>query len=116
MEQYSKWLLRFEGGVVAALAIWFYATQLENWWLFAALILLPDISAIGYLANKRIGAICYNVTHSYISPVAVFGVLFFLGQKEIAYFMVVWIAHIGVDRFMGYGMKYDDNPKRTHLN
>ena len=49
----------------------------EPWWLFALLLLAPDVSMVGYLAGPRVGAALYNAFHSYPLPAAlgIFGLL-----------------------------------------
>jgi hypothetical protein len=86
-----------------------------SWWLFALLLLAPDLSMLGYLARPRVGAILYNVFHSYPLPAAlgIFGML--AGAPLAVSVALVWFAHIGMDRLMGYGLKYPTAFKDTHL-
>ena len=116
MSNYAKYLLRFEGGLVGALAIWIYATQIGNWWLFALLILTPDLSALGYLKDKKTGAFTYNTVHSYIVPALLAAATYFLGFGWLTPYFAIWFAHIGIDRLVGYGMKFPTDHKRNHLN
>jgi len=108
-------ILRFEGLVVLASASTAYATVSGDWLVFALLFLTPDLSMFGYLASRSIGAICYNVGHSYISPaaIALFGVV--AGAPNAYGLALIWIAHIGFDRMLGYGLKYTSGFGDTHL-
>ncbi len=82
---------------------------------FAALLLAPDLSMVGYLADKRIGALLYNVAHFYALPVSL-GVAGYLGGNDTAMqAALIWLAHISMDRTMGYGLKYASDFKDTHL-
>jgi hypothetical protein len=72
-----RFLLRLEAAVLLALAVFFYATYSSSWWLFAMLLLAPDVGMLGYLANPRVGALVYHVFHTYLLPwgLVVVGVL-----------------------------------------
>jgi uncharacterized protein DUF4260 len=87
-----------------------------SWLQFALLFLAPDLSMLGYAANVRVGAVAYNAVHSYVVPLALAG--FSLGASHSATLAlsVIWIAHIGMDRMLGYGLKYPTCFKDTHLN
>jgi hypothetical protein len=110
--------LRLEGLAVAALAAVLYWRTGTSWWLFAALWLVPDVSMIGFLANPRIGSWCYNSIHSYLLPIA----LLCLGLSQLVGYRpmmmgvaLIWFNHIGVDRALGYGIKYPTGFGITHL-
>jgi hypothetical protein len=110
-----SWLLRVEGAVVAAAAIALYVHVDGSWWLFLALALAPDLSMLGYLAGPAVGAVAYDLVHTYALPVllAAVGVL---ADAELAVQVgLVWITHIGIDRVLGYGLKYPSGFKDTHL-
>lgn len=109
-------LLRLEGLAVFILAVIFYAREDLNWWLFAILFLAPDLSAVGYLAGKRAGAICYNIAHTDAMPVAL-GIVGLFADNDLAIALaLIWAAHIGMDRTIGYGLKYSTDFKDTHLS
>jgi hypothetical protein len=108
-------LLRLEGGALAAIAIVLYAQQGASWWLFAALILAPDLSFLGYLAGPRMGAIAYNAAHTLVVPFALALVGGFLPASILIVVALIWAAHIGVDRALGYGLKYARGFGFTHL-
>lgn len=108
-------LLRLEGLVLAAAAVAFYAHQGGSWWLFAALFLAPDISFAAYLAGPRVGAVAYNVIHSTLAPAGLLGIGLAAGQPLVVEIATIWLAHIGVDRLAGYGLKYADGFSFTHL-
>ena len=108
-------MLRGEGATMLAGSVLLYWTGGGSWWLFALLLLAPDVSMLGYLAGPRVGAVAYNVFHSYPLPAAlgVFGML--AGAPLAVSVALVWFAHIGMDRLMGYGLKYSTDFKDTHL-
>jgi uncharacterized protein DUF4260 len=105
--------LRLEGLVVSLLATYLYAHRGGSWLIYAALFFVPDFSFAGYLAGPRIGAVIYNVAHSYIGPAMLAAALLNTGQAATV--PLVWAAHIGFDRVMGYGLKYPSSFGATHL-
>ncbi|WP_348263631.1 DUF4260 domain-containing protein [Telmatobacter sp. DSM 110680] len=108
-------LLRLEGLAVAAVTAVLYARTGASWWLFAALWLTPDLSMLGYLYRPCWGARCYNAVHAYVVPgvLALSGLV--LHVNAVLPFALIWANHIGVDRMLGYGLKYSDGFGFTHL-
>lgn len=86
-----------------------------GWGLFAGLFLVPDLSMLGYLANRRLGAALYNAGHTYLAPAALGAVGWGLGLPVLFGPALFWTAHIGFDRLMGYGLKYGAAFGATHL-
>jgi hypothetical protein len=83
--------------------------------MFALLLLAPDLSMLGYVAGPRVGAVVYNVFHAYPLP-AVLGIFGLLGGSPLVLAVaLIWLAHIGMDRLLGYGLKYPTEFKDTHL-
>jgi hypothetical protein len=107
--------LRIEGAalLVAAVILYFHADY--QWWLFLVLLLGPDLGAVGYLLGPRIGAAAYDTAHFEALPIAlaVAGVLD--GSDACLKIALIWLAHIGMDRAVGYGLKYPTGFKDTHL-
>ena len=107
--------LRLEGLVLFAGAVLLFAAQHGNGWMFALLLLAPDLSALGYLVNTRVGAATYNLAHNYLLP----GILLLIGVSAanplVIQLAAIWFAHIGMDRAAGYGLKYAAAFKDTHL-
>jgi hypothetical protein len=108
-------LLRIEGLAVAAVSAVIYARTGASWWLFAALWLAPDLSMLGYLASPCRGARLYNAFHTYTLPVVLGLAAWFLHARGLVPFALIWINHIGVDRLLGYGLKYSNGFGWTHL-
>ena len=108
-------VLRAEGLAVFVGGVLLYWLGDAGWWLFALLLLAPDASMLGYLAGSRVGAAVYNAFHSYPLP-AVLGGLGLLMDAPLAISVaLVWFAHIGLDRVVGYGLKYPTGFGDTHL-
>jgi hypothetical protein len=109
------WLLRAEGLAVAAAAALMYAKSGFGWDLFALFFLAPDISFLGYLVGNRFGAMAYNAAHSYVGALACFSAGLLLASPALEVAGLIWLAHIGVDRALGYGLKYATGFTDTHL-
>jgi hypothetical protein len=108
-------ILRIEGAAVLLSMLVLYAYRGENWLAFVALILVPDLSAVGYLRDVRLGSITYNVVHTYTLPLAL-GVLALVGGWTLGVQLaLIWGAHLGMDRMLGFGLKYATDFKDTHL-
>jgi hypothetical protein len=107
--------LRLEGAVALTLAVLAYRATGAGWLMFAILFLAPDLSMIGYLINKRVGAWIYNFGHSYLTPSAVALLGIALGTTILWPIALIWAAHIGFDRLVGYGLKYSEAFGATHL-
>jgi Domain of unknown function (DUF4260) len=104
-----------EGLAVAALSALLYTRTSESWWLFAALWLVPDLSFAAYLAGPRWGSYGYNALHAYLLPAVLAGAALCLHSNMALGVAVIWFNHIGVDRFLGYGLKYPSAFGHTHL-
>ena len=109
-------MLRLEGAAVAAGALIAFTTTHEPWWLIALTILVPDLSAIGFLVGNRLGARLYNAAHTTSVPVIVVAIGLWQHAPLATALGLVWLAHIGIDRALAYGLKYPDNPQHTHLS
>ncbi|MDQ3037317.1 MAG: DUF4260 domain-containing protein [Myxococcota bacterium] len=108
-------LLRLEGVLVLGASIAAYAHLGGSWLAFALLFLIPDLSMLGYLAGPRIGAITYNAGHSLLAPGALAIAAVVSGSDVLVLGAVIWVAHIGFDRMLGYGLKYGTEFFDTHL-
>lgn len=108
-------LLRLEGAAVFAGAIALYANQGASWLLFAVLFFVPDLSMVGYLINPRIGSLTYNSIHTYALPAALAALAFAFHWTIGIHLALIWFAHVGMDRMLGYGLKYPSAFKDTHM-
>ena len=108
-------VLQLEGLAVLTTAIAFYANAGFSWWLFALLFLAPDLSMLAYLLGPRPGAIVYNLAHTYALALALAAIGFFAALPVALAGGMIWMAHIGIDRTLGYGLKYQTAFGDTHL-
>lgn len=110
-----RYVLRFEGLAILILSTLAFAYGETSWTLFAILFLVPDLSLIGYLFGSKAGAISYNTAHSIIGPTICIGVSILTDHHTQMAVGLIWSAHIGFDRSLGYGLKYATGFKHTHL-
>jgi Domain of unknown function (DUF4260) len=108
-------LLRLEGLALFIGMTVLYAVWDGSWWVYGVLFLAPDISFAGYLAGPRAGAIIYNAAHSYMAPMALMTAGFAISSPLVLSIAMIWLAHIGIDRALGYGLKYSKGFGFTHL-
>ena len=109
-------LLRLEGILVLVAAVFGYSLLSASWWLFLALLLVPDVFMLGYLAGPRLGALLYNAGHTYAVPILLGAVAVGLGSAFVGALALIWTAHIGMDRALGYGLKHPSGFHDTHLS
>ena len=105
--------LRLEGACTLAATLTAYGAGGHSWVLFAVLFFMPDVTFLSYLGGPRLGALFYNAVHNYAVPIAAALTLYSLGHPVAV--PLVWAAHIGFDRTMGYGLKYPGGFVYTHL-
>jgi hypothetical protein len=110
-----KTLLRLEGLTLLAGTTTLYALWGGPWWLYAVLFFVPDLSFAAYLAGPKIGAWAYNAVHSTIIPMAMLTIGFGFAPPWVLSTALIWLAHIGFDRALGYGLKYSAGFGFTHL-
>lgn len=110
-----RMLLRLEGLAIAIAAVALFADGDHSWWLFALLILAPDISFAAYALGPAAGAAAYNLLHNLVLPIALGTASALTDTGWGIAVALVWLAHIGVDRALGYGLKYRTAFKDTHI-
>ena len=115
VEGMPRLLLRLEGLGLALAAVYTYYRIGANWWLFACLILVPDVSLIAYFGGTRLGAIAYNTFHVTLAPLICAALGFLLPSFDLISVALIWAAHIGADRALGLGLKYGAGFGFTHL-
>lgn len=98
-----------------AVAVLLYHELGRSWLLFVFLFLTPDLSLLGYLRGKIVGAITYNVLHTYLLPAGLFALGFLFERGWAMGIALIWAAHIGIDRLIGFGLKYTTGRRDTHL-
>jgi Domain of unknown function (DUF4260) len=110
-----RWL-GLEGLVLLAGALITFGALGQPWWLVPAGILAPDIAMTGYLGGTRLGAHLYNIAHATPIPAVLLGAGYWQADRLLMALAVIWLAHIGLDRLLGTGLKYNDRFTHTHLS
>jgi hypothetical protein len=108
-------LLRLEGITLFAGMTLLYGLWDGSWLVYVILFLAPDLSFAAYLAGPKVGAIVYNAAHSYLAPVALMTAGLAMASPLILSLAMIWLADIGIDRALGYGLKYGSGFAFTHL-
>ena len=111
-----KLLLHVEGTAIFLTSLIFYHSLNLSWLTFIIFLLAPDLIMLTYLINTRIGSLTYNIIHTYALPLSLTALALLLDWSLGLQTALIWTAHIGLDRMVGYGLKYPDNFKHTHLN
>ena len=107
--------LRAEGAATFAAGLAGFLFLGLPWWAFLLLLLVPDVSAVGYLRGPRVGAIVYNLVHDLATGVVIAGLGLAIGSLPLAAAGAILVAHSGMDRMAGYGLKFPDAFQNTHL-
>ncbi|WP_298473876.1 DUF4260 domain-containing protein [uncultured Maribacter sp.] len=107
--------IKIEEFCMLGLGIFMFSILGYSWWLFLVLFLTPDIGMLGYLVNSKIGAITYNLLHHKGIAILLYfiGIYFELPLWQLA--GTILFSHAAFDRMLGYGLKYEDGFKFTHL-
>ena len=109
------WPLRLEGVALVAASIGLYVAAGDDWLPFVIFLVLPDLSIAAYLRGPAIGAFVYNVVHNWALAGALVALGFLLGQSVLFEAGAALTAHVGLDRLLGYGLKYPTRFQDTHL-
>jgi hypothetical protein len=107
--------LQAEGLVVLILSLDLYYLTAGSWWRFCVFFLVPDLSLLAYVVEPAVAARVYNIVHSYTLPLALAVVALAMNQSHVLPYAIIWTAHIGMDRALGFGLKYPEAFGRTHL-
>jgi hypothetical protein len=110
-----KNLIQFEEAFLFGLGIYLFSLLDCPWWWFPALLLVPDLSMIGYALGNKIGAWAYNIAHHRALAIGVYLVGIYMGNETIKLAGLILFAHSSMDRMFGYGLKYEKGFKFTHL-
>jgi uncharacterized protein DUF4260 len=116
LDRLPQALLRLEGLGVVAAAVILYFHEDFGWILFVALILAPDLAFAGYVLGPKAGGIAYDALHTEFLPVALGAVGVVADSSGATKVALIWLAHIGADRLLGYGLKYPTAFEDTHLS
>lgn len=108
-------ILRLEGVAIFLFSLMAYEFMGFPWGFFVLVFFIPDLSLLAYFHSPKVGAIAYNIMHSYILPLMLFAYGFFVSSPIATQLAIIWIAHIGFDRALGFGLKYERGFRYTHF-
>jgi hypothetical protein len=108
-------ILRLEGVAAFIAGVALFLANGGPWLALIPLLLVPDVSMIGYLRDPRLGALLYNLVHNWALGLAVLGLGLLAGQSLLVLAGAVLIGHVGMDRAFGYGLKLPTSFQETHL-
>jgi len=110
-----KSLLKLEELSMLLISIFLFSLLDYPWWVFLALILAPDVGMLGYLVNTQVGALSYNLFHHKGIAILIGFAGYWWSSPEMQLAGIILFGHASMDRIMGYGLKYPDSFKNTHL-
>jgi hypothetical protein len=110
-----RWLLHAEGAAIFAAALYFYAQGHWHWWLFAILFLSPDLFMLGFLVNVKLGTALYNLVHTEVGPIVLLLFAWIFPAPQLVPYALIWLSHQGLDRMLGFGLKYPTHFRDSHL-
>jgi hypothetical protein len=110
-----KTILRLEEAAQLIFAVYLSSFIPFDWWWYWVLFLTPDIGMLGYLINARVGAAMYNAFHHKGIALFIYVAGIYLVNFELEFVGLLLFGHSAFDRMLGYGLKYEDSFKHTHL-
>ena len=109
------WVLRAESVATFVAGVLLYLQLNGNGLWLLPLLLIPDVSMLGYLAGPRAGAVTYNLAHNFVTALVLLGLGWFAAIAPLALAGAILVAHVGMDRTLGYGLKLPSGFQDTHL-
>lgn len=110
-----KTIIKLEEVALFILGIFLFNRLNYEWWWFLVLILAPDLSMMGYLFGNKIGALAYNFFHHKGVALLIYGLGSYLNIEMVQLIGIILFSHSAMDRIFGYGLKYENGFKYTHL-
>lgn len=107
--------LRLEEAFQLVVATYFAYQLPYAWWWYWVFFLTPDVSMLGYLFNTRVGAVSYNLFHHKGIALLLIVAGIYINSDIMTYAGLLLYGHSAFDRMLGYGLKYPDDFKHTHL-
>ncbi|MFS0816561.1 DUF4260 domain-containing protein [Lysinibacillus sp. 1P01SD] len=108
-------IISLEYVIAFMITVFFYWHLNFSWLYFIVFLLLPDITMVGYVLNTKIGALFYNIGHSFALPAVLLIIGFMVASPSLLAAALIWLSHIFLDRALGYGLKYEEAFTKTHL-
>jgi hypothetical protein len=115
IDRTPRLLLRLEGVVLAGAALAVYFHLGYSALALIALLIAVDLSLLGFLIGPRAGTLTYNLVHTTALPLILGAVGVLTDGSILVQVALAWLAHIGVDRSLGFGLKYTSAFNDSHL-
>lgn len=112
---YMSNLIRLENICVFISVVSVYFIFGFSLWIFLLFLLVPDVSMVGYAINKDIGSKVYNLGHTYVIPIIITLLYLVTNEEVLLQISLIWLAHISMDRSIGYGLKYPSAFDKTTI-
>jgi hypothetical protein len=110
-----RWILRAEAiAIFVAGVIAYLQLNGHPLWLLP-LLLAPDLSMLGYVRGPAVGAATYNLVHNLALALGLLAVGWLAAINSLALAGALLVAHVGMDRALGYGLKLPTDFRDTHL-
>ena len=106
-------LIKLDNECIFIITIAVYFKLEFSIWLFLLLLLVPDIFMLGYVINRKIGRYVYNIGHTYITPIIIALLYLYIDERLLLQIALIWLAHISMDRTLGFGLKYSSDTNKT---
>jgi len=110
-----KTIIKLEELGLFILGIYLFSLLNFEWWWFLILILAPDFSMLGYIFGNKSGAFFYNIFHHRAIAVLLYIMGCYFKIEILQLSGIILFSHSAMDRFFGYGLKYESGFKYTHL-
>ncbi|MEX0691803.1 MAG: DUF4260 family protein [Gemmatimonadales bacterium] len=96
---------RVEGAAILVASVAAYWVLEASWGMFWLFLLAPDVCFVACAVSKRVGAMAYNLAHTLAGPLLLGGMAMVVAERGLALAVLIWLAHIGLDRTLGFGLK-----------
>jgi hypothetical protein len=110
-----RFWLHAEGAAAFVAGAAVYRTLGGDWLWLLPLLLVPDVSIAGYLAGPAVGSFVYNLIHNWAVGLGLIGLGLWFGSTPVEIGGAILVAHVGMDRLAGFGLKHTVEFSDTHL-
>ena len=99
-----KALVKLEELAQVLLTIYLFSRLPFAWWVYPVFFFAPDLSMMGMLLNKCVGALTYNLIHHKALALGTFILGGLLGVPLLSLIGVLLFGHSSFDRVLGFGL------------
>jgi len=108
-------IIRLEFATLTVVAAYFFIHHGFAWYWLIPMFFAYDLGMIGYVINSKVGAVSYNIAHSLLLPLILLVAYSVQPHEWMLFIALTQLLHIGMDRCLGYGLKYGTGFTHTHL-